>query len=215
MSAAWTIHQLRDEVEARLAGEDAPANGQVRAVPDERSIRYYTTLGLLDRPTLRGRTALYGSRHLAQLVAIKRLQGEGKTLAEIQRVLPTLDDAGLARLSEIAVSPAPRRAGRREFWRDAEAVTSAPESAPIAPPERAPESPRVAPTLTPLLELELAPGVRVVFQAERAATDADAAALLAAASPLLAELVRRHLVAPLNSPTSPLPDREPDQEDPT
>ena len=39
------------------------------------------------RPALRGRTALYGPRHLAQVVTIKRWQSEGRTLAEIQRQL--------------------------------------------------------------------------------------------------------------------------------
>lgn len=193
MSASWTIHQLSREVEVRLAGGDVPANGQVRAVPDERSIRYYTTLGLLDRPALRGRTALYGARHLAQLVAIKKLQAEGKALAEIQRILPTLDDAALSTLSGVELQAPRRAAGRRDFWRDAEDVAApAPEVAPI---EVAPASS----PLTALLELNLGPGVRLVLQPARPATDADAAALLAAASPLLAELARRHLVEPVNS----------------
>ncbi|MCY0994471.1 MerR family transcriptional regulator [Nannocystis sp. ILAH1] len=182
MTATWTIRELSHEVEQRLAAEEAPANGQVRAVPDERSIRYYTTLGLLDRPHLHGRTALYGPRHLAQLIAIKRLQADGKSLAEIQQLLPTLDDAALARTSGVALHPPPRAAGRRDFWR---AETT---------PEPPLEAPPAAPALTPTLELPLAPGVRLTFTAARSATDADAAALLAAAAPLLAELARRRLV---------------------
>lgn len=185
MSESWTIRQLCDEVEARLAGVDAPANGQVRAVPDERSIRYYTTLGLLDRPTLRGRTALYGRRHLAQVLAIKRLQAEGQTLAEIQQRLPTLDDAALSRLAGVAVQ-ARSRASRREFWR------AAPEPA-ATNPAREEAAPSASPRVAQVCELTLAPGVRLTFHAARPATDADAEALLAAASPLLAELVRRHL----------------------
>lgn len=203
MSATWTIRQLSREVEVRLAGEDVPANGQVRAVPDERSIRYYTTLGLLDRPALRGRTALYGQRHLAQLVAIKKMQAEGKALAEIQRILPTLDDAALGSLSGVELH-APRRAtGRRDFWRGGDDVA---EAVAPEPPEPAPAS---AP-LTALLELTLGPGVRLVLQPARPATDADAAALLAAASPLLAELARRHLVEPVNSDPQPSPDSTPE-----
>ena len=31
-------------------GYDGPPNGRVRDVPDRRTIRYYTTIGLLDRP---------------------------------------------------------------------------------------------------------------------------------------------------------------------
>lgn len=197
MSPSWTIRQLSREVEVRLAGEDVPANGQVRAVPDERSIRYYTTLGLLDRPALRGRTALYGPRHLAQLIAIKRLQAEGKPLAEIQRILPTLDDAALSTLSSVALQVSRRAAGRRDFWRDTDNIAE-PEAAPASAP------------LTALLELTLGPGVRLVLQPARPATDADAAALLAAASPLLAELARRHLVEPVNSDPQPSPDSTPE-----
>src|SRR5262245_16523544 len=95
-ASSWTLSELTRRVADALARDDAPANGQVRAVPDERSVRYYTTLGLLDRPQLKGRTAIYGPRHLAQLVAIKRLQTEGRTLADIQQLLPTLDDPALS-----------------------------------------------------------------------------------------------------------------------
>ena len=64
------------------------ASGRVRDVPDRRTIRYYTTLGLIDRPAaMRGRTALYGLRHLLQLAAIKRLQAHGLSLAEVQQRL--------------------------------------------------------------------------------------------------------------------------------
>ena len=53
-----------------------------------------------------------------------------------------------------------------------------------------------------LLELSLSPGVRLAFHTTRPATDADAAALLAAAQPLLAELLRRHLI-PITTTTDP------------
>ena len=47
----WTIEELREAVAAALEGEgyDGPPNGRVRDVPDQRTIRYYTTLGLIDR----------------------------------------------------------------------------------------------------------------------------------------------------------------------
>src|SRR5437868_8074220 len=99
----WTL----DELSARLclalavAAPGAP-NGRVRELPDRRTIRYYTTLGLIDRPAvLRGRTALYGRRHLLQLVAIKRLQARGVALAELQQQLLGVTDAHLTRLAQI------------------------------------------------------------------------------------------------------------------
>ena len=83
----WTLAELLDR--ARVALEKdyrGSPNGQVHPLPSQRTLRYYTTLGLLDRPAeMRGRTALYGWRHLVQVVAVKRLQEEGLALVEVQR----------------------------------------------------------------------------------------------------------------------------------
>jgi hypothetical protein len=71
-AADWTINELAKRVEQALRGAEynGQASGRVREVPDTRAIRYYTTLGIFDRPAaMRGRTALYGPRHLFQLVA--------------------------------------------------------------------------------------------------------------------------------------------------
>ena len=57
---------------------------RVSAVPDGRTIRYYTTLGLLDRPLVVGRQARYGRRHVLQLLGVKSLQALALPLAEIQ-----------------------------------------------------------------------------------------------------------------------------------
>src|SRR3954471_22764140 len=108
----WTIAELADLVVGAMAKNfGGVANGRVRDVPDLRTIRYYTTLGLLDRPAeMRGRTALYGRRHLLQLVAIKRLQANGMSLAEIQARVLGLSDSALEATAMI---------GReRSFWRD-------------------------------------------------------------------------------------------------
>ena len=141
----WTIAELTDRVAERLRGHEAPVSGRVRAVPDQRTIRYYTTLGLLDRPVeMRGRTALYDRRHLVQLIAIKRLQGEGKSLAEIQA---TLAGAGRRELERIAaIGPAKPEdqkkiaaAARESFWLEppSRAPAPEPESAPAPAPESA------------------------------------------------------------------------------
>src|SRR4029077_11353965 len=99
----WTIDDLGTRAALALSVnyEGAP-NGRVRDVPDRRTIRYYTTLGLLDRPLeMRGRTALYGLRHLWQLVAIKRLQANGLALAEVQQRLLGLPDHALRDLARV------------------------------------------------------------------------------------------------------------------
>ncbi len=123
----WTIDELVDRVRAALAAEYPGApNGRVRDLPDRRAIRWYTTTGLVDRPAaMRGRTALYGPRHLMQLVALKRRQATGRSLAEIQAELAGATDRTLLDIARIppgfvtvedgalrhAVAPA-----RERFW---------------------------------------------------------------------------------------------------
>src|SRR5262247_3006662 len=98
----WTLDELVERVRSALAEAEYPGapNGRVRDVPDRRAIRWYATVGLLDRPAgARGRTALYGPRHLLQLVAIKRRQAQGRSLAEIQAELLGATDATLRRVA--------------------------------------------------------------------------------------------------------------------
>ncbi len=99
----WTLDELCDRVGLALAVDYAgQSSGRVRDVPDRRTIRYYTTLGLIDRPAaMRGRTALYGDRHLLQLAAVKRLQARGLSLAEVQERLVGLTDAALRELARL------------------------------------------------------------------------------------------------------------------
>src|SRR3954453_20906589 len=99
----WTLDELVERVREALAAEYPGApNGRVRDVPDRRAIRWYTTIGLVDRPLgMRGRTALYGPRHLRQLVAIKRRQADGHSLAQIQMELNWLSDEALIDVSQV------------------------------------------------------------------------------------------------------------------
>ena len=62
------------EVIPQLANR--PDHGRATAIPDARTVRYYIQQGLVDRPHgSAGTAALYGYRHLLQLVAVKVLQG--------------------------------------------------------------------------------------------------------------------------------------------
>lgn len=204
--ARWTIAELSERVGAALeaSGYQAPANGQVRAVPDLRTIRYYTSLGLLDRPIeMRGRTALYGPRHLDQLCAIKRLQAEGRALGEVQAELAGLDDRALARVARVPAdvltaepesaaaeeTPAPRRASA--FW-------SAPPAAVARRPAPAAAAPAARIAVAQVAKIQLAPGVQLEIAPVLGAFDGgseDAAALARAAAPLLEELRRQGLIA--------------------
>jgi len=122
----YTIAELADASAAALdALGIAARNGQVRDRPDVRTIRYYGTLGLVDRPAkMTGRTALYGDRHLLQVLAVKALQARGAALADVQRTLvgasePELRAAvgpGLPGALAAVAGPPPARPGRA-FWR--------------------------------------------------------------------------------------------------
>jgi hypothetical protein len=119
----WTLDQLTEQVEAALSVDYPGApSGRVRSVPDRRAIRWYTTIGLVDRPaSTRGRTALYAERHLLQLVAIKRLQAEGRSLADIQAELAGVPESALRLLARLPDHPpgpdTPAAAPRSDrFW---------------------------------------------------------------------------------------------------
>jgi DNA-binding transcriptional MerR regulator len=92
----------------------------VRDVPNERLVRWYVTVGLVDPPlSRRGRVARYGRRHLLQLVAVKRRQAEGRSLAEIQAELAGATDEALAAVARVPdAEPAPdvRPAAPARFW---------------------------------------------------------------------------------------------------
>ena len=158
--AAWGQQLL-----SQLGWEEGDSR-RVTWTPTPRLIRYYTTLGLLDRPAgFQGRTALYGPRHLLQVLAVKRLQLDGKSLDEIQPLLLGRTDAGLAALlglalplpapeaPETATEPAPARP--TDFWKEV--------PAPRAPASRPPERPAGR----PLTSFEPIQGVQVLIDPAR------------------------------------------------
>jgi DNA-binding transcriptional MerR regulator len=164
-------------------------------------VRWYVTIGLVDRPAaMQGRTALYGTRHLLQIVAVKRRQAQGRSLAEIQVELAGATDETLRR---VAIVPdeliegepqpqlaaivgersgeAPRPARRGRFWTDRPAAHRGAASA--ATVDGGVDS------VTMLAAVGL-PGGAVLLLRRRPELanrpdDADVAAIRAAARPLL------------------------------
>lgn len=97
----WTVEELV-ELSLRLLPEDGGSR-RVRWNPNPRLVRYYTTLGLLDRPKgARGQVVLYGPRHLLQLLTVKVLQAEGLALQEIQEKIYGKPDETLQEISGLA-----------------------------------------------------------------------------------------------------------------
>jgi DNA-binding transcriptional MerR regulator len=118
-----SLEDLSDEVENLLDQRgllDVQRDGRVSAVPDARTIRYYTTLGLLERPKIVDRQASYGKRHVLQLLAIKSLQGMSMPLEEIQARLYGKSDRELEAILESISNK--RKAARTEInpliWRE-------------------------------------------------------------------------------------------------
>lgn len=192
----WTISELAAEVAAELSAADVDqSSGRVTDVPSTRTIRYYSTHGLLDRPTeFRGRTALYGRRHLLQLVAIKRLQARGTPLTEIQGRLMGASEAELEELA--GVGPARERAeatsregseARRngDFW--AQPVTE--------PDATGSETALLRDVLSTIQGVRLADGVALMLDgAGRELHPDDLEAIRVAAEPLVKVLRSRNLI---------------------
>jgi hypothetical protein len=211
--ATWTLDELTERVGGALSvGYDGQPSGRVRDLPDRRAIRWYTTIGLVDRPAAtRGRTAMYGPRHLLQLVAIKRLQAQGLSLVAIQAELAGATDAQLTRVARLpgsaappaAPAPPPRRpatpaggavpaatpaAGRGpvrqgRFWRERPVEAAGAGSGP----------PAAAAGVATLRGVRLGERATLLLDPARPLDDADLNAILEAARPLLAALRARGL----------------------
>lgn len=235
MEETWTILELAELAAETLAvtrptgpeGGPARANGRVRDVPNERLIRWYVTVGLVDPPlSRRGRVARYGRRHLLQLVAVKRRQAEGRSLAEIQAELTGATDEALAAVARVpdiepALSAAPAAPSR--FW-----VRQPSQPAPTAggPGQPEPAATDLAHaehgTVLPLAGLvhgvRLAPGVTLLLDgADHEPSPDEVTEIVHAARPLVRELADRGLCAhspgdPPGAPTHPLEVQPPAEE---
>ena len=214
MTDGWTLDELVSRVAEALAADGIRApNGRVREVPDARALRWYATTGLLDRPAaFRGRTALYGRRHLLQAVAVKRRQAEGMALAQIQAELAGATDGTLHRVARVPapllvvggaaadarptdarptdVRPTDARASRAAFWRVAPAGLAESTTPRVGPPETLVHNGHSDAERRHLVRL--GPGATLVLSA--APTAADVADLRAAAAPLLRLLADRALL---------------------
>lgn len=190
----WTLPELAAQAALALAGEDVEqSSGRVSGTPDARTIRYYTTLGLLDRPVhVKGRTAYYSRRHLMQLVAIKRMQARGIPLSQVQEKLLGITPshlAQLARLGRAEEKVPPRSTGNRaDFWKQE------PRGIRVPTPDAAEDENHVH-------GVKLHRAVTVLLSpARRALVAADLEGLQAAAEPLLQFLRARQLIDDKESP---------------
>ena len=186
-------------------GVSARANGRVRDVPNERLIRWYVTVGLVDPPlSRRGRVARYGRRHLLQLVAVKRRQAEGRSLAEIQAELAGVTDEALtaiASVPDIALAPQAAPAAPSRFWVRQPSLPTPVAERPGQPASSAADdghADRSAafPPAGLVHGVRLAPGVMLLLEgADREPGPDDVTEIVNAARPLVRELTDRGLCA--------------------
>jgi hypothetical protein len=164
-------------------------------------------LGLIDRPAeMQGRTALYGRRHLMQLVAIKRLQARGLTLSAIQQQLLGLGDAALRRVARLpnvvetadgseTASPAPLAAAREPFWTTTPAAPSTEDQGEKGDSQR--QTIEGLSSVSAVLQgIRLDDDVTLLLAPVRPVEDDDLQAIRAAAAPLLKLLETRRLLGP-------------------
>ena len=203
----WTLSELQERAEAALKMDyEEPMNRQASSIPNERALRYYTTIGLLDRPAeMRGRTALYTWRHLLQVVAIKRLQAQGLSLVDVQQRLSGRPDSALAAIARLPEMPSqkdmelritpkedkkaklPHR--KQAFW------TLSDHDLPDTPTQ--PQTHTYSHTSGALQNLQLHRDLMLIWTGNTAG-NRDLAALKQASRPLIEEMTRRGLLPKLN-----------------
>lgn len=105
--APWSLRDLAALAGALLeASNIVPVNAAARALPGERTIRFYVARGLVSPPEGRGTAATYGYRHLLQVLVIKLRQMEGATLDSLGRELAELAGDMMERRVASALGPA-------------------------------------------------------------------------------------------------------------
>lgn len=108
-----------------------------------RTVRLYASQGLIDRPGKEGRHAVYGRRHLLQLLLIRSLARRGLSLSAIAPLCGLADGAIEQQLASLASpeAPNPALAYLQELESTATPVPMALLGAPL-PPAASPASPR-------------------------------------------------------------------------
>ncbi len=104
--APWSLRDLATLAAAILdASGVRPINAAACTYPNDRTIRFYVSRGLVTPPEGRGTAATYSYRHLLQVLAIKLRQMEGATLATIAKELAETTGDVLERRVAAALGP--------------------------------------------------------------------------------------------------------------
>ena len=120
--AVYGLDELLELAGERLGEEITP-----------RTVRLYATEGLIDRPGKDGRRAVYGQRHLLQLLLVRSLARRGLSLSAIAPLVAGDDEALQEQLSQLddgleASAPATESNDALDYLQSIQ--SSAPEASP-------------------------------------------------------------------------------------
>jgi DNA-binding transcriptional MerR regulator len=194
----FTLEELVQEVGDWIARERITHESRrVTTKPDGRILRYYTTLGLMDPPMrVRDRKAVYGERHLFQVVLIKRRQAEGMSLSDIQAAQELSLPTDLLRKKVLEAAAAHDRSDPGDPEPGSRSTPA--EAAPVAGTANGRDRGRRSRVETPAPDLRgirLGGGAILLVPAERVMGERDLVAIRRAARGLIEHLVAAGLVS--------------------
>jgi DNA-binding transcriptional MerR regulator len=86
-------------MDALTGTESRQEKGTVTAIPDERTVRYYISEGLIPQANeKKGTSTLFGYIHLLALLAIKKLQAENLPIKKIREIIENKNERELEML---------------------------------------------------------------------------------------------------------------------
>ncbi len=128
------VNQLLPEYLAIGSG-----NNKVTERVNPRTIRHYTSLGLIDEPHKSGKYAQYNYRHLLQILLVKKLLSQGYGTTTIDCLLTAKSDRELENLLtggvELQVNTANPALAYLEQLRSRERMGSSPPDPALLPPQ--------------------------------------------------------------------------------
>lgn len=102
----WSLDDLVAQVNQQLP-QVLPVDGRAREEVTSRLVRYYTTERLIDEPLKMGREARYHTRHLLQILVIRKLLAEGLKVSGVGNLVRRHSDEQLHQMLTRPVSLQP------------------------------------------------------------------------------------------------------------
>jgi len=161
--------RVGEQVLAEMGLEQA--RGTVTSVPDERTIRYYMTEGLIQTPgEKQGTASLFGYLNLLQLLTVKKLQAEHLPIRKIRELVAGKSEQELEMLLGVGTLTA-KKTRDTDAKRYLESLL-APDSAPppmlagAAPTAPAPPPPQQLDQSASWQRIEIEPGLELHIRSD-------------------------------------------------